>query len=68
VERQLQAEEARRIAREELAKATTNMSQEEKLLYALKQLGEPQFLSKLDRWKNLPPGERLAIYHWFFRN
>ncbi len=62
-ERQRQAEAARRQAREELDKATANMSDVEKLLYTLRQLQEPQFLSKLDRWKDLPPDERLAIYH-----
>ena len=62
-ERQHQAEEARRQAREEVDKATANMSDEEKLLYTLRHLQEPQYLSKLDHWKDLTLGERLAIYH-----
>lgn len=61
-ERQREAEEMRRKAREEVEKATANMSDGEKLLYALKQLTGPQFLSKLDRWKDLAPAERVAIY------
>lgn len=62
-ERQRQAEEARRQAREEVDKVTANMSDEEKLLYTLRQLQEPHYLSKLDHWKDLSLGERLAIYH-----
>lgn len=61
--KQQKADEARKQAREELEKATANMTEDEKLQYALKQLQEPQFHSKLDRWKDLTPGERLAIYH-----
>ena len=61
-ERQDQAEAVRRKAREELNKATANMSEEESLLYTLTILQEPQFLSKLDRWNDLTPGERAAVY------
>jgi len=61
-ERQDQADAVRRKAREELNKATANMNEDESLLYTLTVLQEPQFLSKLDRWKDLTPGERVAIY------
>jgi CRISPR/Cas system CMR subunit Cmr6 (Cas7 group RAMP superfamily) len=61
--RQRQPEEIRRQARETLEKATASMTEEETVMYTLKQLQEPQFVSKLDRWRDLSPGERLGIYH-----
>jgi CRISPR type III-B/RAMP module RAMP protein Cmr6 len=51
-----------RQRRAKAAEATKSMSDEERQLYALGQLGEQQFLSKLDRWKDLSHGEKTATY------